>query len=284
VEVRPATTADFAAELAVLDAAEGELRQRHGFPWRAPPLDVFAETHAHLLATDPDRSFVAETNGRVIAFTAAWVRGETWFLSDLFVHPDYQADGLGTRLLDLAWGAGPERRMTVADAIQPVSNAMYARRGLVPATPILELGGTPSAAPVWELRAVDATPGGLRPLDALVYGFDRSRDHEHWFATGLRATAWERDGDRVAYSYASPAGRIGPVVGRDEASAAAAMRNELARLDGREAVAHVPGSSRALVEVALAAGLRISGPPGLLLLSAGLQAPRALAVSGYWLL
>ena len=45
----------------------------------------------------------------------------------------------------------------------------------------------------------------------------------------------------------------------------------------------VPGSARELVEAALAAGLRITGPPGLLLLSRGVEPPRALAISGYWL-
>ena len=57
---------------------------------------------------------------------------------------------------------------------------------------------------------------------------------------------------------------------------------ELARADG-EVSLDVPGSARELVETALAAGLRIAGPPGLLLLSRGLEPPRALVISGYWL-
>ena len=139
--VRRATEADFRAAHAVLDAAEGGVRTRHGFPWKAPPLEAFATTHRHLLATDPDRSWVAEAAGRVVGYAAAFTRGERWFLSDLFVAPAYQDAGLGSRLLEHAWGDGPAERMTLTDAIQPVSNALYARRGLVPTTPVLELGG-----------------------------------------------------------------------------------------------------------------------------------------------
>ncbi len=45
----------------------------------------------------------------------------------------------------------------------------------------------------------------------------------------------------------------------------------------------IPGSARALVEVALRAGLRLGPVPGLLLLSEGLLPPDALAIAGYML-
>jgi hypothetical protein len=45
----------------------------------------------------------------------------------------------------------------------------------------------------------------------------------------------------------------------------------------------VPGSARLLVEVALRAGLRLGPVPGFLLVSAGVEPPRALAPSGYLL-
>jgi hypothetical protein len=45
----------------------------------------------------------------------------------------------------------------------------------------------------------------------------------------------------------------------------------------------IPGSSRALVEVALAAGLRLDSVPGLLLLSENAAPPTALALAGYML-
>jgi len=281
MDFRPATAEDFEAEFRVLDAAEGGLRKRHGFPWRPPPLDAFSAAHAYLLRTDPGRSWVAEEDGEVVGYAAAWERDGHWFLCDLFVHPAGQAGGIGTRLLDLTWGDGPERRMTLADAIQPVSNGMYARRGLVPATPMLELGGTPRVdSGVLEPAAPE--PGALAAVDAVAYGFDRTGDHVHW-STVRPATVWLRDSEPVAYSYSTPSGRIGPVAGVDPPAAAAALRSELARADG-EVSLDAPGSARDVVEAALAAGLRFTGPPGLLLLSRGLEPPRALVISGYWLL
>jgi GNAT superfamily N-acetyltransferase len=280
MDFRPATAEDFEAEFRVLDAAEGGLRKRHGFPWRPPPLDAFSAAHAYLLRTDPGRSWVAEEDGEVVAYAAAWERDGHWFLCDLFVHPAGQASGIGTRLLDLAWGDGPERRMTLADAIQPVSNGMYARRGLVPATPVLELGGTSRVDP-GVLEAAAPEPGALASVDGVAYGFDRAGDHVHW-STVRPPTVWLRDGEPVAYSYSTPSGRIGPVAGVDPAAAVDALRSELAGASG-EVSLDVPGSAREVVEAALAAGLRFTGPPGLLLLSRGLEPPRALVISGYWL-
>ena len=123
----------------------------------------------------------------------------------------------------------------------------------------------------------------LAALDAAAYGFDRAVDHRFW-ARGARRTVWCRGGEPVAYAYVAPGGRIGPLAGRDAEGAAAALAAELARSAGPPVHLEIPGSARELVEAALAAGLRMTGPPGLLLLSRGLEPPRGLAVSGYWLL
>ncbi|HSO29911.1 MAG TPA: hypothetical protein VLS28_08390 [Candidatus Sulfomarinibacteraceae bacterium] len=70
--------------------------------------------------------------------------------------------------------------------------------------------------------------------------------------------------------------------GRDEASAAVALEAELARQPNP--IVQIPGTSRSLVRIALAAGLRIVPPPGLLLTSDGVEPPRSLAIASYGLL
>lgn len=85
----------------------------------------------------------------------------------------------------------------------------------------------------------------------------------------------------MAYSYAWPSGRIGPLAGLDESSAADALKAALARVT--DPWVEIPGTSRSLVAVALEAGLRIEPPAGLLLLSADVKPPRSLAISGYFL-
>ena len=259
-------------------ASIGSVYEPHDFEPPAPPASVFASNHGHLLSTDPQRCFVAESDGEIIGYVAAWLRGDDWFLGSLFIAPPVHGRGVGSRLLDAVWGADGVRRRTLTDAIQPVSNALYARRGLVPTTPLLTFVGAPrSGAPT--LRA--AGDASLADIDLRAYGFDRSVDHQYWGGIAAR-TLWLRDGAPAAYSYRFPGGSIGPVAGLDPEAAAAALQGELAQADGPVLV-RIPGSSRALVRRALATGLRLWPTPGLLLLSESVVAPDALAVGGFTL-
>jgi len=283
MDFRPASEADLEAEYEVFNMAEGEVCRRHSFPWEDPPFEAFAAPHRHLLARDAERAFVAEEDDRVVAFSAAFVRGANWFLSALFVQPDFQGRGVGSRLLDLSWDGEYDRRITITDSIQPVSNGLYAQRGLIPTTPILHLEGTPRADHPPGLEPGSLEPRALAALDRAAYGFERAADHIYWAESAARRTLWERRGEPVAYSYARP-GRIGPIAGRDPRGAADALRAEFARSGDEEVLVQVPGSAFELVEAALAAGLRFTDAPGLLLLSRAVEAPRALAISNYWLL
>jgi GNAT superfamily N-acetyltransferase len=267
----------------VFREAIGELYRRHSFSPPDVPEEAFVAQQGHLLRYDAERCFVAEERGRVVAYTAALLRERTWFFSSLFVVPSYQGRGLGTVLLDRAWSAAADRRLTLTDAIQPVSNTLYARRGLIPVTPMLTLDGTPRLDGDDGLEAAAPHRAALADLDRAAYGFDRTPEHAHW-SEPARATLWLRRGEPVAYSYAWPSGRIGPVAGTDGRSAASALAGELVRREGERAVVVVPGSSGALVETALRAGLRIMCPPGLLLSSPPRGLPDSLAIASYTLL
>ena len=140
-----ATTAEDLPELQELFlSAIGSVYEPHGFAPPVPPPGAFAAQHRHLLGTDPERCFVATRRGRRVGYVAAWLRGRDWFLGSLFVAPAAQGAGVGSRLLEAAWSDGDLRRRTLTDAIQPISNALYARRGLVPATPLLSFSGVPT--------------------------------------------------------------------------------------------------------------------------------------------
>jgi GNAT superfamily N-acetyltransferase len=283
VELRPTTPADLAAMHDVFRAAMGELYGRHGLTAPGPPPEVFAAQHEHLLEHDPERCWVADRDGEVVAYAAAFIRGETWYLCSLFVQPDVQAQGLGTQLLERVWSDRVVRRLTMTDAIQPVSNALYARRGLIPATPVLPFSGESRAEPGEDLEPAEPDAEALRTLDLAAYGFDRAPDHELW-RRAAELTLWLRRDEPVAYSYAWPAGRVGPVAALDSEAAGAALRAELARRRGDAVQVLAPGSAAAIVEAALAAGLRITGPPGLLLLSRPHRPPDALAIGSFTLL
>lgn len=281
VELRPATAGDLVAEHEVFSAAIGDLFRRHSFTPPSPPIEAFVAQQGHLLETDPERCLVAVEDGEVVSYGAALVREDAWYLASLFVHPQFQGRGIGPALLEGVWGDGFARRSTLTDSIQPISNGLYGRRGLIPTTPVLTLAGSPSADDPG-LTASEPDPAALAELDQSAYGFDRAPDHAYWKRHSA-ATLWLRGGVAIAYSYSWPQGGIGPVGGRDGGAAALALRAELARAAMDKVTVLVPGTSAALVEVGLAAGLRIAGPPGLLLLGRGVPAPTALAISGYTL-
>jgi GNAT superfamily N-acetyltransferase len=287
VDFRPATEADLEGEFAVFVAAQHELHERRGAAWssgqRYEPDGRWATVHRHLLAHDGQRSFVAEDGDRIVGFTAAWVRDDCWYFSALFVDPEYQSRGVGRELLELAWDDSHRRRITITEAIQPVSTALYAKRGLLPVTPILTFQGRPQIGPIDGLEPLPPDPAALRALDAAAYGFDRRVDHDLWQRTSTESTVWARAGEPVAYSYQGAFG-IGPIAGRDPESAAQALQAELARSACLEVAVTVPGTATRLVEVALTAGLRLADP-GLLLLSPAEQPPpSAIAIHSYWLM
>lgn len=283
MDFRPATAGDLADQFEVFELAQRELYRSRGARWDGREFSKWERLHRHLLDHDAARCFVAEKTGRVVGFTAAWVRGDVWFLSALFVHPEWQGRGIGKQLLTLAWEEGYRRRITITEALQPVSTASYARRGLIPTTPILAFEGGPLNTAPERFEAAPPDPDTLRLLDQAAYGFDRSVDHTLWKETAETATLWLAGGEPAAYSYVSATGLIGPLAGRDGTSAANALRAELARHAGGTVSVAIPGSSAQLVAVALASGLRMQDP-GLLLLSPRADPPRALAIHSHWLL
>jgi ribosomal protein S18 acetylase RimI-like enzyme len=117
LEFRRASELDLRAQYELFVAAEGELWQRHGFPWSAAPFQAWSAPHRHLLAADGERSFVALDGERLAGFSAALARGDTWFLAALFVSPEYQGRRAGRELLDRCWAGDYRRRMTITDSI-----------------------------------------------------------------------------------------------------------------------------------------------------------------------
>ncbi|MGH3002722.1 MAG: GNAT family N-acetyltransferase [Gaiellaceae bacterium] len=279
MELRQTVVDDLPELHALFLAAIGEVYRRHAFDPPAPPLAVFQAQQGHILETG--LAVVAVDGDEPVGFGSAWTRGDEWFLASLFVAPGAQARRLGSVLLDAVWGEGHARRRTITDAIQPVSNALYARRGLVPATPLLVFEGLPAGAAAILESAGRGDATELSALDAAAYGFDRALDHPLW-ERAARRTLWRRAGEPVAYSYAFPGGSLGPIAGVDPAAAAAALESELARA-AVPVTLRIPGSSRSLVEVALRCRLRLTPTPGLLLGSRGTKPPVALAIGGYTL-
>lgn len=196
-------------------------------PW-AP-----GEDHAqrHILRTDPDGCFVAEIGGLVVGMSQGFVRGDIWFLSQLFVHPQVHARGIGQELLRLAMDYG--RRggctvMSVVSSTSPVAQSLYMRSGMFAFGIGYRLAGPPSALLDISAEATNQTivedcagwQDQVADLDRRVFGAERRQDHAwylepgHW-PGGSSSFALTQGERLLGYGYAIGQGFIAPLAARE---------------------------------------------------------------------
>ena len=268
-----------------------------GQPEIAPEFIPLLRLYAHLQATDPERFVVATVpdgeRERPVGFASAVVRERFWYLSMLFVLPEFQGAGLGRALLGQVLPHGDtSARATAADSAQPISNAMYSTYGLVPRMPFMNLIGLPerpeafaplpsgvAAIPFDELVAGasgDGRDGGgqghamlvdaIDGLDRELLGFAHPVDHR--YLRGEKRRGWlyrGPDGGVLGYGYAGEAGRVGPIAVRDEALLGPVLGHLTTTVVPRGAFAFwVAGAADRAIVPALQAGFRFDPFPVLL--------------------
>ena len=291
---RPAAPDDLPAASRVWSAALSDYLGRLNQPTFEPDLTPIHRLLDHLLATDPGRFWVATRPGpdhrpapgdvgaggeRIVGFGSATVRGDTWFLGMLFVDPGEQAAGIGRALLErvradvdgLALG-------TATDSAQPISNALYARLGIVPRLPVLHLAGRverpralpglPSGVEVVPFDAVgmDAALEAVDSIDMQLLGYVRRADHA-WLGRDGRIGLLFRDdrGETTGYGYTTRVGRIGPVAALRSEDLAPLLGHLLGVVPPAGAQSlWVPGAAGATVATLLQAGFRLEPFPALL--------------------
>jgi GNAT superfamily N-acetyltransferase len=262
-----------------------------------PDDDQQSPTYLHMLRHDAERFWVAEAvveelagggtgtlgaGGRqIVGWGSGLLRGDWWFLSSLFVLPEAQGIGLGARLLDLAGTGAPAGavRATVTDSLQPVSNTLYARRGLLPREVLIGFDGRPDErgmAPRLGTLAPEpltvASIPELREIDAAAAGVDRSVDHEFYLSAGGRyGYLFRRRGRAAGYVVLRRDGWVGPVAAVRAPDVEAITAFGIADLQARglaeQVRAGVTGRCEGAQRAFWAAGLRFSSTPGLLLSS-----------------
>jgi len=248
--------------------------------------------HAHTLATDPARFWVATDSADApLAFGSAVRRGRVWFLSMLFVHPDAQGKGVGRAILERILPPVSDEAIlaTVTDSAQPISNGLYASLGIVPRSPLFGFIGRPRdgwvppplpigirAIPVIGPHGVPSAELGARvepsdgpfaaerdALDREVLGFDHAEDHAFAANPDERRFAYrDETGQLAGYGAASLAGRVGPIAVRDQALMASVLGHVLSVVQPRGASSiWVPGAAGEAIRLVLDAGIRIDGFP-----------------------
>jgi GNAT superfamily N-acetyltransferase len=303
-DLRPARADDLPACAAIWRTALNDYLVRLGQPEEAEDLTGVTTLYTHLLATDPEGFIVATRpdaaapdGERVVAFAVAVTRSSLWYLSMLFVLPEEQGFGLGRTLLERVLPS-TDADMTLAtstDSLQPISNALYARFGIVPRLPILHLVGSvrrPEALPdlpdgviatAFEEIAGDAAGGGAGPemgaggghrqlidlinrLDLEIAGFEHPQDHRFLRTVDRHGYLYRAaQGTLLGYGYTSDSGRIGPVAVRDAGLLAPVLGHLLRAARPRGAFAlWASGAAGPAVTALLGAGLRLEDFPILL--------------------
>jgi GNAT superfamily N-acetyltransferase len=114
---------------------------------------------SHLLATDPDGSWVAELDGEIVGVALSLVRDDVWGLSLFGVRPGLQGRGIGRPLLAAALGYADGRRgAIILSSTDPRAMRSYARAGFA-VKPALSAAGEINRARVPE--GLRSRPGDL---------------------------------------------------------------------------------------------------------------------------
>lgn len=282
VVFRLARVDDLLPAVRVFRAAVDDFFVRHGLPGVGGADDARVPLYRHILHHDGPRFWIAERADAVVGFTAAIVRGRWWYFSALFVLPEMQGCGVGRSLLERAKAGYPLPggvAVTITDAVQPSSNTLYARCGLLPRIPVVCFTGRPSMRPGriaeqgGDLEPVSvSTLAELREIDGAVTGIDRTVDHSYLLSLEGVRRGWllRRAGRPVGYVFVDTRGMIGPAACLRPADMSVLMRHGLATLaeHGTESVSvSVPGPNVSAQRVLWESGLVFENPSGLLLMS-----------------
>ena len=290
---RPADPAELATCGAIWRTAVNDYIVRLGKREIPDEVNPVTRLFIHLQATDPERFIVATVpegaGEQVVGFASAVVRERLWYLSMLFVLPEFQGAGLGRELLTrvLPGEDVPATvRATATDSVQPISNALYSLYGMVPRMPLLSLTGLPQRPEAFgELPSgvvplpFDEIAGGepdgqgqamlvdaIDTLDRALLGVAHPADHRFLRSESRHGWLYRGpDGEPVGYGYAGESGRLGPVAVRDPELMAPVLGHLTTAVVPRGAFAMWAGgpADRALVP-ALQAGFRLDQFPVLL--------------------
>jgi GNAT superfamily N-acetyltransferase len=138
---------DVEAVMGVVEAADAVLAEANQLPARTPPtaaeLESRREGHARFVQRDGPGAWVAVSEERVVGVAESVRRGDFWGLSMLFVHPEFQSQGVGRRLLEAAgsYAAGATQRM-IESSPDPRAMRRYFLAGLA-MHPTAEMRGRP---------------------------------------------------------------------------------------------------------------------------------------------
>jgi GNAT superfamily N-acetyltransferase len=228
VTIRRGDPADSRAAFDVFLPAVNDLARRLGTPWDPEPEELWGrlEPMFAMLAAEAAEWWVAEEadSGRLVGHARSIERGGLFELSEFFVLPDRQAEGIGGKLLDRAFPNGRGEVRAIIATTDTRAQARYYRAGTAARFPILSLNGAPGVAtgsgPLdAALEAQPATPDDIDAMNELersVLGFGRGREFG-WLLEHRDGFVYRRGGRLAGYAFLGKRGGIGPLAATEAA-------------------------------------------------------------------
>lgn len=276
---RPAQITDIPAISEVYWRSVTDISERHGY--RAPPRSASGINpfYAFMLSEEPQGFYIAEDAGRIVGACFSWVRGTVWFLSHLFILPEYQGSGVGKTLLEKTLGycrsSGAQHRGVITMGFNTVSLALYMNAGMYPRESIYLMKydanravRSPNMGENTGVRWDQIDPGddpveSVHRIDESVLGMRREQ-HHRFYLSDRRASCrlFSRNGNVIAYAYLWDDGRIGPLAAISESYVTDVLRETLGceRTQARTTYMLVPGSNSRALDLALSNGFTITQP------------------------
>jgi GNAT superfamily N-acetyltransferase len=221
-------------------------------------------------------AWCARDESETIGLALVHVSSDERYVGDLFVEPSFRSAGIGAQLLDAALedgGAGATRTIML-EAGDAAGVALALRRRIAVRTPVLRLAGAIPREDAlaamaagdyrFEIEAIDPARHGfsLDALDRETRGAARPLEHAR-FVESAHGSAIFRNDEFVAYAYAWPDGRIGPVAAVSAVYLVQVLALSLVTLQRQYGAswcsAFVPATNVRLARAALRSGLRIAG-------------------------
>jgi GNAT superfamily N-acetyltransferase len=188
----------------------------------------------HLFVTC-DQFWVAETDDQIVGYARSILRDGIRQLSEFFVLPEFQSQGIGRQLLDRAFPDEGANNRVICASPDPRALSRYLKTGLRSQFTIYEWTRKPEIVPFetdLEIRPIENTPKNLlllNEIDRALLGYTREIDH-HWLIEARRGHFYLRKNKVVGYSYfGNRAGPIAMLHNQDFSIALAHVESEMTR-------------------------------------------------------
>jgi GNAT superfamily N-acetyltransferase len=250
VAYRRATSDDAIACHELMWLSVTDLGRRQGTPLEGSATDWWSSSEPlnRQLARMAAEWWVAEEpgSGRLVGFARSIERDGLLELTEFFVRPDQQSQGVGKALLERAFPAGRGTVRSIVATSDVRAQARYYAAGTVARFPIFTLAGVPDdpgalgevvAEPIDGERAIEAQ----RAIEQTVLGHRRSDEEIRWLLDQRHGYLYRRGDRAIGFSF----------LGRDGAGPMAALEpSDLpAMLLHVEGVAHTFGHQRLELQV-----------------------------------